>query len=151
MTDDKRHQSADQWTRKLLLIPSPYPLAEQWADRYPREIPASDAARVCKRSPATARAWARGAPLEPLCLHVLQLHLWGRIVPDDFRRLGIRFQGSHLHTRSDYALDRFELSALAWSLGNCQLALNDLAAPKPAAPSTPPDRRWRPSRRGRQA
>lgn len=149
---DQRHKKTDQRhsrnTRRLL-IPSPYPLAERWIDRYPREIDALDAARLCHRSPATARAWARGARIEALCLVMLQLHLWGCILPPEFRRRGISFHGLQLHTRNSHALDVHELEALAWALCNHRETVHELLGHAP--PTAPhPDRRWRPNHPSRR-
>lgn len=149
---DKRYKKSDRRqviSTRRLLIPSPYPLAERWHDRYPREIDAHDAARLCHRSPATARAWARGARIEALCLAMLQLHLWGCILPAEFRLRGIAFHGRQLHTRNSHALDVHEVEALAWALCNHRETVNEfLGDAPPGAPR--PDRRWRPNHPSRR-
>lgn len=155
---DKRHQSADdRRTRKhpkkrqcesaRILVPAPEPLAERWADRYPREISIPDAARICHRSLSTARAWAAGKPIERLCLATLQAHLWGHVLPPAMTRRGIHVHNDALVTRNGYPLSAPELDALAWAFHQHAETVRDLLGP-PVPPPPKPKRRWRPAGTG---
>lgn len=105
-----------------------------------RHLSQERAAEITGRSPAVVSRWAHGrAKIDAQSLALLQLHIWGAVLPIAWQRRGIHVDGESLITDTGLAITAGELQAFAWLRNHYGSALAELQARQApvSAPAVP--------------